>query len=203
MNKILLIILLLAFAVTSVSPECLACFELRGVRLKLSDGFVWDAYILFPERWELEEEKGLFNFPEDILVRMNDFLVRFYDKSSVFEIAYPKEGSIVSTSHSESLNRSEIISIVVAPGPYDGQYGATRLDYFESMHIELLKKKPVDICPSMWGTGGSDVTWISYDSTMTGLKLREFDEKWPNSGLDDADLLNLYPKLIRLEQFWD
>lgn len=201
--------LLLASLVTSdCLADCIACWQLKGVLVRLKDGTTIDGYATWNDGWAtlgylgsnaqgqrslkqiIETQK---EFPEVILDPAADI-----DSIGIYthlrSIEYPLAKGLVTTRDPIQVKVREIQDLKLNPGPHDGYHGAGSLPLVSPRIADLLQTKPEASCD--YDDGGADVYWVSYDKSFPAEELRRLCEQRvtgeETDKLEGRDIISLY-----------
>ena len=191
--------------------DCIACWQLKGVRLHLTSGKELVGYALWNETWpglvykpSVSPETG---FPE-VLLKLRDVqkqhgqtngwtFVRFYFADSLYATVYPDSGLVISTAPEFEVPLEDITQVRGEPGPFEDYEGAGYLPVVTERTTELLQtREPVASCeyhPDV----GYVIYWVSYDRQIGQKHLRVLcEEPWgsvisPSHGLEARGIIGL------------
>jgi hypothetical protein len=175
---VVIALLLLALVSSDCLADCIACWKLKGVVVRLKDGTGIKGYATWNDGWQAFEEgtvRTKKTFPEVIF----DPRVGI-DKISVYthlrSIKYPVKDALVAIRKPVSLSVKDIEDLKLDPGPHDGYDGAGLLPLVSPRVADLLQTKPVASCH--YDGSVVDVYWVSYDESFPAGELKRLcDER--------------------------
>ncbi len=169
--------------------DCIACWKLKGVIVRLKNGSMSKGYATWNESWAWigyqysntagkATEKQVLDankeFPEvifDPLALIDEIAVYTHVRS----IKYPVKNRLLATRAPTVLKVKDIRYVKLNPGPHDGYKGAGRLPLVSRRIADLLRTKPVASCN--YNSGAADVYWVSYDKSFPKAELRRLCEQ--------------------------
>ncbi len=166
-------LLLAALVSSNCLATCIACFQLKGVLIRLKDGTTIKGYAAWNQAWaeigylssnpqaSIGEQAlmTIKEFPEvifDPMARIDEITVYTHLRA----IKYPIENALVATREPTRVYVKEIQNLKMSPGPYDGYHGASGLQVESPRIADLLQTKPAASC--CYDEGVADVCWVSY-----------------------------------------
>lgn len=202
-------VLLVASVTSNCRADCIACWQLKGVTVRLKDGTTIKGYAIWNEGWALlgylssnaREEASRKpavetrkKFPEvvfDPLAKIDDITVYTHLQS----INYPIKDALVATRDPVGVYVKDIQELKLNPGPHDGYEGAGSLPVVSPRIADLLQTKPSASCN--YEDSVVDAYWVSYDESFPAEELRRLceqrvsDKKIAES-LEARDVISLY-----------
>ncbi|MEW6114113.1 MAG: hypothetical protein AB1664_18410 [Thermodesulfobacteriota bacterium] len=182
--------LLLASLVTSdCLADCIACWKLKGVRVRLKDGTRIKGYATWNDSWALfgyqtwsEKAKEPF---EKVLATKKKFPDVIFDSRADIDgiavythlrsVKYPVKNHLVAIREPIGIGVKDIQEIKLNPGPFDGYDGATELPVVSPRVADLLQTRPASFC--VYDDSVADVYWVSYDKGFPAEELKRLCEE--------------------------
>ncbi len=160
----LLVFLVIACLTSDSHAGCIACWELKGVIVRLKNGGAIEGYAIWNDFWaelgyadsSYNESGNDENALKQALKDMKQFPEVIFDpKADVHDIdvythirsiKYPVAKGLVTLRNSVRVNVWEIECVKLKPGPHDGYIGAGSLPLVSERVADLLQTKPAASC---------------------------------------------------------
>ena len=158
--------------------DCLACFELKGVRVTMKDGQKHSGYVGWNPAWFTSREKS--KFPDTLLSRES---WESYPRESiplyrnVYRIRFPLTALVTRNRDVLTLRFSDVETMSAKPMEHDGYQGAGGLPVLSLTAIRLL-------------TESKPYAFIKQDADVADYYLISF-----NPEIDEPKLRNIYDDL--------
>lgn len=153
--------------VNDVKAVCLACSELRGVKISMKDGHTHEGYVHWNEAWLKNQSP---RFPDsliDPIASVEHKQLTLYKQ--IFPITKPVKSVVTTESYLTKVERSQIATITANPMKYDG-YDGTSLNLVSKVALNWLTTEKQAAILLIENTGVSDEYIISYNSKITNAK---------------------------------
>jgi hypothetical protein len=157
----------------SLHADCLACFELKGVRVTMKGGQKYSGYVGWNTAWFTSREKS--KFPDTLLDRERwgpypRESIMLYRK--VYPIRFPVTALVTRNRDLLTLRFSDVTSMSAKPMEHDGYQGAGGLPVLSMTAIRLLSEsKPY--ASIRQDADVSDHYLISFNPEIDEPKLRK------------------------------
>ncbi|MDD3927047.1 MAG: hypothetical protein PHT33_10380 [bacterium] len=186
------IILLCCLSIGYAYADCIACFELKGVKVELKNGKIASGYVAWNSAWfeaEGYKPKSPYALVDSKEANRRKQPLVLYKK--LYSIEKPfrklhgecKPGTVLVTSEADTvkLPLAEIRHIKAKPMKYDGYTGAGNIPRYSKKALEMLiNAEPVAVIVE--DTGVSDDYYISYNQAISEKELKKRRED-VNNGL--------------------
>jgi hypothetical protein len=210
----LLAFLVIACLTSDSHAGCIACWELKGVTVRLKNGAIIEGYAEWNDFWaELGYAESSYNSSgndenasKQALKDMKQFPEVIFDPKAHLDhidvytdlrsIKYPVAKGLVTLRDPVRANVWQIEYVKLNPGPHDGYNGAGRLPLVSERIADLLQTKPFASCHN--DTGWADKYWVSYDKSFPKEELKRLcdkpSRKWDEEiqRLKARDIFRLY-----------
>lgn len=169
---IALLFLNICFMANTARADCLACFELRGVRIEMKNGTTHRGYVEWNSVWFKERETAIF---PDALLSSEGWqysplkAVRVYTK--VYKVKHPLPVLVTTRTDSTTLPTSDIQKMLTSPQEYDGYQDAVGLPSLSLRAIQMLSEAEPS---AVWqdDSGVMDIYLVSFNREIGKDKLR-------------------------------
>jgi hypothetical protein len=190
----------------------MACWKLKGERVRLKDGTRIKGYATWNDSWALfgyqtwsEEAKRSF---EKVLATKKEFPDVIFDSRAHIDgisvythlrsIEYPVKNHLVAIRESVGIGVKDIQEIKLYQGPFDGYDGATDLPVVSPRVADLLQTKPASFC--VYDESVADVYWVSYEKSFPAEELKRLCER----GISEEEVKKLAARdIFALYFFYD
>lgn len=208
------VLLFAGLAAGDCLADCLACWKLKGVVVRLEDGTRIKGYAAWNQEWAdlgyhfSTEQLKAFGQPApaakkkfpavifDPLAQIDDIAVYTHLRS----IKYPAKNALVAIRGPIVLKVIDIREVKLNPGPHDGYVGAGSLPLVSRRIADLLRTKPVASCQYEEAT--TYVYWVSYDKSFPEAELRRLCEQQGESDKEVVKRLKARD-IFSLRYDWD
>jgi len=176
---IIAILMLGALITSDCLADCVACWQLKGVVVRLKNGSLIEGYATWNDAWAEFEYKysgkgdpprGAGKTFPDVIFDPAARIDSIYVYTQLRSIKYPRNGALVATRERVSLSVKDIKELQLKPGPHDGYEGAGYIPQVSEKMADLLQTKPVASCE--YDMGLADVYWVSYDKNFPAKELQ-------------------------------
>lgn len=176
------ITLIFLFSIKLVAADCLACWELRKVEIKLNDGSKKIGFVFWNEAWlngNLENwEKWTNRFPDSFLAfhkTTPEQKIRMLTKLFTIRNDSLFEFKVTTKEHQFEFDAKDVMAIVEIDKESKKYKGAGDLQVYTEEDIQILNSNPfatytVDISVA-------DVYFLSYNKDIGRRKLRKISEE--------------------------
>lgn len=183
MNKRILIIigLVIIISLKSSFADCLACWELKYVKITLTNNHVTEGYIQWSELWlriKNPENKQFESFHEKYIFTMESWNWKnsiLYEQIFEFKEHLPARVLVASNNLIDTISVSAIRDIEILKKDNSNFTGAGDILGLDSISIELLDKEPI----SWYRDGGSvsETLFLSYNEKINKDQLIEISRE--------------------------
>ena len=143
---VVLLIAALAISASHVFAECLACNELRGVRIEMKNGSEITGYVHWNASWFTEQWRN--RFPQSLIepAAREDQRTDLIIYTKLLPVPGNRNRTVTTKSNQVELTQGEIAGIASAEMPFEGRDGTGGVPIVSEKAFELLESaKPVAI----------------------------------------------------------
>jgi len=207
--SLLVALLIVALVTSECVADCLSCWQLKGVLVRLKDGTTIEGYATWNDVWadlgysrSSDDSRASYQRPA---MNKKQFPEVIFDPAAQIDvisvythlrsIEYPVKDALVATREPIRLSVKEILELKLKPGNHDGYDGAGHIPVVSSRIADLLQAKPIASCG--YDASVADVYWVSYDKSFPAEELSRLCEQRISgeeirNGLEARDIIKLY-----------